>query len=234
MSDAAREELIVRHLPLVQALARRYANRGEPLDDLVQVGTVGLIKAVDRFDPSRGTDLAAFAAPTILGEIRRHFRDKAWAVRVPRALQERHALVARTVEEVTGRLGRSPSVAEVAGECGLSEEDVLDAMAAGDAYRPLTLSPPVGEDDATGIDPGAADPEFDHANDRVALRGGLERLPSRERLILLLRFREGLTQSEIAAQVGISQMHVSRLIRRALDALRDEVAEGVWPSPPPG
>src|SRR5262245_21010111 len=234
MNDVTRDQLIVEHLPLVHALARRYANRGEPLDDLVQVGTVGLIKAVDRFDPSRGSDLAAFAAPTILGEIRRHFRDKAWAVRVPRALQERHALVARAVEEATPRLGRSPSVAEVAQECGLSEEDVSDAMAAGDAYSPLTLSPPLGDEDGTCIDAGAADPGFEHADDRVALRDGLERLPARERLILLLRFREGLTQSEIAAQIGISQMHVSRLIRRALEALRDEVAEGVWPPPSPG
>ena len=234
MNDVTRDELIVEHLPLVHALARRYANRGEPLDDLVQVGTVGLIKAVDRFDSSRGSDLAAFAAPTILGEIRRHFRDKAWAVRVPRALQERHALVARAVEDVTPRLGRSPSVAEVAQECGLSEEDVLDAMAAGDAYRPLTLSPPLGDEEGTGIDPGAADPEFEHADDRVALRDGLEQLPARERLILLLRFREGLTQSEIAAQIGISQMHVSRLIRRALETLREEVADGVWPPPPSG
>jgi RNA polymerase sigma-B factor len=217
-----RERLILAHLPLVRSLARRYANRGEPLDDLVQVGTVGLIKAIDRFDPDRGKDLAAFAAPTILGEIRRHFRDRAWAVHVPRPLQEAHAAVAAAVDDLTARLGRSPSVAEIAAETGLDEETVLDAAAAGGAYRPVSLSAPRpgADDEAEASEQGEADAGYAVAAGRADLARGMRALPARERVILHLRFREDLTQSEIAARVGISQMHVSRLIQRALTRLR--------------
>ena len=224
LRGAERERLILAHLPLVRSLARRYANRGEPLDDLVQVGTVGLIKAIDRFDPERGSELAAFAAPTILGEIRRHFRDRAWSVHVPRRLKEGHAAVTRAVEDLTGRLGRSPSVAEIAAETGLDQEEVLDATAAGEAFRPLSLSAPrPGGDDASDLlDPGAPDEGYEVADGRAVLSRGMRMLPARERVILHLRFAEGLTQSEIAARVGISQMHVSRLIRRALERLRQE------------
>jgi RNA polymerase sigma-B factor len=223
-SAGDRERLILAHLPLVRSLARRYANRGEPLDDLVQVGTVGLIKAIDRFDPGRGKDLAAFAAPTILGEIRRHFRDRAWAVHVPRPLQEAHASVARAVDALTRNLGRSPSIAEIAGETGLDQEEVLDAIAAGEAYRPLSLSAPrPGADDAADpLEPGEPDAGYELAEGRATLARGLRALPPRERVILHLRFQGGLTQSEIAARVGISQMHVSRLIQRALEQLRRE------------
>jgi RNA polymerase sigma-B factor len=217
-----RERLILAHLPLVRSLARRYANRGEPLDDLIQVGTVGLIKAIDRFDPERGRDLAAFAAPTILGEIRRHFRDRAWAVHVPRPLQEAHAAVTGAVDELTARLGRSPSVAEIAAETGLDEETVLDAAAAGAAYRPASLSAPRAgaDDEADAPEPGAPDAGYAAADGRADLSRGMRALPARERVILHLRFREDLTQSEIAARVGISQMHVSRLIQRALARMR--------------
>ncbi len=226
MTGADREALILAHLPLVRSLARRYANRGESLDDLVQVGTVGLIKAVDRYDPTRGHALASFAAPTILGEIRRHFRDRAWSVRPPRSLQDAHARVSEAVERLSGELGHTPSVAEIARDTGLEPDDVLDATLVGGAYRPLSLSrPPGGSDDEDPIEIGADDGGFGAAEDRAALGGGLARLPARERVILHLRFAEGLSQSQIAERVGISQMHVSRLIRRALETLRGEVGE---------
>jgi RNA polymerase sigma-B factor len=215
-----REAQILALVPLVHALARRYAGRGEPLDDLVQVGTVGLINAVDRFDPARGADLASFAAPTILGEIRRHFRDRAWAIHVPRGLREAQATVSRAVEELTGRLGRNPSVDEIATEARMSPEDVLDAMAAQAAYRPASLSV-LRAERADPIDVGEIDAGFEHAEGRACLGDGLQRLPARERVILHLRFEEGLTQAEIARRVGLSQMHVSRLIQRALEHLRE-------------
>jgi RNA polymerase sigma-B factor len=224
MTGVDREALIIAHLPLVRSLARRYANRGESLDDLVQVGTVGLIKAVDRFDPSLGRELASFAAPTILGEIRRHFRDRAWSVRPPRSLQDAHADVSTAVERLSVELGHTPSVAEIAEETGLDAESVLDAILVGSAYRPLSLSrPPAGSDEDDPIELGVDDEGFAAAEQRATLGDGLQQLPIRERLILQLRFGEGLSQSQIAGRVGISQMHVSRLIRRALDVLRDRI-----------
>jgi RNA polymerase sigma-B factor len=209
-------------VPLARALARRYAGRGEPLDDLVQVGMVGLINAVDRFDPARGADLVSFAAPTILGEIRRHFRDRAWAMHVPRGLREAQATVSRAVEELTGRLGRTPSVDDIANEVGMSTEDVLDAMAAHAAYRPASLSALRAEGTDT-IDVGDIDAAFEYAEGRACLSDGLRHLPARERVILHLRFEEGLTQSEIGERVGLSQMHISRLIQQALEHLREHV-----------
>jgi RNA polymerase sigma-B factor len=209
------------HLPLVRGLARRYADRGEPLDDLVQVGTIGLIKAIDRFDPARGFKLASFATPTILGEIRRHFRDRSWTVRVPRGIQEARAQIARSVDELSARNGRSPSVREIAEAADLTTEEVLDALAAGSAQRPAPLSPPGGEgDEDDGVAVGVEEAGYEQAEARATLDTGLAELPARERVILHLRFEEGLTQSQIAERVGISQMHVSRLIRRALEALR--------------
>ncbi len=224
LDQSERERLILDHMPLVKALARRYANRGEPLDDLVQVGTIGLIKAIDRFDPARGSSLASFAAPTILGEIRRHFRDRTWMVHVPRGVQDAHGVVNRAIDSLTSELGRSPSVREVAGESGLSEEEVLDAMAAGAAYQPLSLSRPsgAGEDDDP-IDVAVEDEGFEWAEGRAAIGNRLAELPERERTIIVLRFKEGLTQSQIAERVGISQMHVSRLLAKALGALRTSV-----------
>ncbi len=231
--DAAeRERLIVEHLPLVRGLARRYADRGEPLDDLVQVGTIGLIKAIDRFDPERGFKLASFATPTILGEIRRHFRDRSWTIRVPRGLQEARARISHAVTQLSAENGRSPSVREIAEATGLSMDDVLDALAAGSAQRPGPLASPgsEGEEDAGAV-VGVEEQGYEQAEARVTLDAGLASLPARERVILHLRFEEGLTQSQIAERVGVSQMHVSRLIRRALEALR-EASGGPEPGEP--
>lgn len=210
------------HLPLVRGLARRYADRGEPLDDLVQVGTIGLIKAIDRFEPERGFKLASFATPTILGEIRRHFRDRSWTIRVPRGLQEARAQISHAVTQLSAENGRSPSVREIAESTGLSMDDVLDALAAGSAQRPGPLASPGSEgDEDAGAVVGVEEQGYEQAEARVTLDAGLAALPARERVILHLRFEEGLTQSQIAERVGVSQMHVSRLIRRALEALRE-------------
>jgi len=222
-----REDLIVEHLPLVRALARRYANRGEPLDDLEQAGTIGLIKAVDRFDPAKGTDFRSFATPTILGEIRRHFRDRTWAVRVARGLKDDYSKVVTTSGALTTRLGRTPSVAEIAAEADLTEEDVLDAIAAHTAYRPRSLShPPPSREDEAPFEIPVEEQGYDTAEGRHTLQQGLACLPARERVILHLRFEKGLIQSEIAEIVGISQMHVSRLISRSLETLRRVAEEG--------
>ena len=226
MTRDERDDLVVRHLPLVRSLARRYAHRGVPLDDLIQVGSVGLIKAVDRFDPSRGTALAGFATPTILGEIRRHFRDTTWAVHVPRGITENRARVVHAADELAVRDGHSPSVKEIADEAGLSTEDTLDALAAGAARHPASLSEPQPDADGDAVVvPGECDPGYAAAEARADLADGLAALPSRERVIMHLRFEEDLTQSEIADRVGISQMHVSRLIRAALRTLRASAAD---------
>ncbi len=220
---ASREERILELMPLVRALAGRYARRGEPLEDLIQVGTIGLIKAVDRFDPTRGTDLASFATPTILGEIRRHFRDRTWMVHVPRSVQDAHRRINLTVDELTATLGRSPSIREISEHTGLSEDETLDAIAASSAYQPMSLSrrPAAEEDDP--IDVGIIDEGFDLAEGRASLGARFFELPEREQKILLLRFERGMTQSEIAKRIGISQMHVSRLIARSLKTLREQV-----------
>jgi RNA polymerase sigma-B factor len=212
-------------MPLVRALARRYAGRGEELDDLVQVGAVGLIKAIDRFDVDRGVELSTYAIPTIVGEIRRHFRDKAWAVHVPRRLKELNLKLGQLLESLTAELGRSPTVAELAEAAGIEEEDVIDALESSQAYTARSLSA-VGSDDSEA-DPleslGEEEPAYETAEDRTILAVGLAALDERERRIIHLRFFEGLTQSQIASDVGISQMHVSRLIRRALEKLRVEL-----------
>lgn len=227
VTSREREELIVEHLPLVRALARRYANRGEPLDDLEQAGTIGLIKAVDRFDPAKGTDFRSFATPTILGEIRRHFRDRTWAVRVARGLKDDYSKVVTVSSALTSRLGRTPSVAEIAAEADLSQEDVLDAIAAHTAYRPRSLShPPPSREDEAPFEIPVEEEGYATAEGRQTLRTGLACLPPRERVILHLRFDRGLIQSEIAQIVGISQMHVSRLISRSLETLRRVAEDG--------
>jgi RNA polymerase sigma-B factor len=226
LGAAERERLIVEHLPLVRGLARRYADRGEPLDDLVQVGTIGLIKAIDRFEPERGFKLASFATPTILGEIRRHFRDRSWTVRVPRGIQEARAKISHAVGVLSAENGRSPSVREIAESTGLPLDEVLDALAAGSAQRPAALASPGGEgEDDGGISVGVDEAGYAAAEARATLDEGLSGLPARERIILHLRFHEGLTQSQIAERVGISQMHVSRLIRRAIETLREQVGD---------
>jgi RNA polymerase sigma-B factor len=219
--EQEREALILEHLPLVRALARRYADRGEPLDDLIQVGTVGLINAADRFDPERGVDFRSFAAPTVLGEIRRHFRDRTWTLKVPRGLKDDYATVSQAVSSLQASLGRAPTVAEVAGASDLDEERVLDALAAHTAYRPRSLSAPLrpGEEQWAREVP-TDESGYELAEDRTVLAEGLRQLPARERVILHLRFEKGMLQSDIAARLGISQMHVSRLIARSLETLR--------------
>ncbi|HSJ72911.1 MAG TPA: SigB/SigF/SigG family RNA polymerase sigma factor [Miltoncostaeaceae bacterium] len=224
-----RERLILDHMGFVHALARRYGDRGEPLDDLVQAGMVGLVNAADRFDPARGSDFRSFAAPTVLGEIRRHFRDRTWAVRVPRSVKDDVSRTSKAIEKLQGSLGRSPSVREIADEAGMSPDRVLDALAAHGAYRPLSLARPAeGEGPEGEREVATAEAGFDEVDARMVLARGLARLPPRERVILHLRFNEGLFQSEIAARVGLSQMHVSRLIARALETLRGET-DGVSP-----
>jgi RNA polymerase sigma-B factor len=221
----AREELVNRHLPLVKSLARRYAGRGEALEDIEQVGAIGLIKAIDRYELSREVALTTYATPNVVGEIKRHFRDKGWAIRVPRALQELNGKMGPTIETLTSRLGRSPSIAEIAAEFETSPEQVLEAMEAGSAYAPVSLS--AGPTSEGELDPletiGDVDEEFDRTDDRASLEPALAALPEREQEILRMRFEDGLTQTQIAEQVGISQMHVSRLIRRSLERMRKQL-----------
>jgi RNA polymerase sigma-B factor len=225
---AAREQLIEQYMSLVRSLARRYANRGEQLDDLVQIGAIGLIKAIDRFDLDRGVELTTYATPNIIGEIKRHFRDKGWAVRVPRGLQELSVQLSRLVEQLTVQLGRSPTIAEIAQAADVEEESVLEALESGRAYTSVSLSSAGGPDDDDELDPlesiGSEEHQYEVSEDRAVLAPGFQVLDERERRILHLRFFEGLTQSQIAQQVGISQMHVSRLIRRSLEKIREEIA----------
>jgi RNA polymerase sigma-B factor len=219
----AREQLIRQCLPLARSLAKRYARSGQSLDDLTQVASVGLIKAVDRFDPDRGVAFSSFAVPSILGEIKRHFRDHSWAARVPRQLQERALKVQTTSDRLVVRLGRSPTSGELAAAMGESVEDVLEAMEAATAYDAMSLDAPLSSADgdaATYSDTvGRSDERLEMIEYRSVLTGTMNALPARERQVLALRFVEDLTQSEIAARIGVSQMHVSRLIRRAVRRL---------------
>ena len=223
---SAREALVQRHLPLVRSLARRYAGRGESLEDIEQVGSIGLIKAIDRYELTREVALTTYATPNIVGEIKRHFRDKGWAIRVPRALQELNGKMGPTIERLTARLGRSPSIAEIAHEFQTTPEQVLEAMEAGSAYSPQSLSAGPTDGDSE-LDPmetiGSEDLEFERTDERTSLEPALAALPEREQLILRLRFEEGLTQTQIADKIGISQMHVSRLIRRSLERMRAQL-----------
>jgi RNA polymerase sigma-B factor len=228
---AAREQLIEQYMSLVRSLARRYSYRGEQLDDLVQIGAIGLIKAIDRFDIERGVELTTYATPNIIGEIKRHFRDKGWAVRVPRGLQELNVQLSRQIEELTVELGRSPTIPELAKAAGAEEEEVLEALESGRAYSSVSLSAAGGQDEQGELDPleslGAEEPQYEISEDRAVLAPGFRVLDERERKILHLRFFSGLTQSQIAQQIGISQMHVSRLIRRALEKIREEIGSEV-------
>ena len=221
--DSAREELVTRMLPLARSLARRYANKGEPLDDLEQVASVGLLKAIDRFDLDREVKFATFAVPTIAGEIKRHFRDRGWMLRVPRDVQELNARLTRTREALTRDLGRSPTVDELAAGAQASVDQVVEALSAGEAYRMMSLDEPLADGVGVLEAIGEHDEGFERTEQRLMLRTGFDELAPREREILRLRFFEGLTQREIADEVGISQMHVSRLIRRSVDALRDTI-----------
>ena len=222
---AARERLVQRHLPLVRSLARRYAGRGEPLEDIEQVGAIGLLKAIDRFELDRDVSLATYATPNVVGEIKRHFRDKGWAIRVPRALQELNARMSSTIDRLTSKLGHSPSIGEIANALDSTPEEVLEAIEVGYAYTTLSLSGSPGEDgEADPLDSiGEEDEGFERSEDRAALAPALVRLAPREREILRMRFEEGMPQTQIADRVGLSQMHVSRLIRKSLAVMRDEL-----------
>ena len=221
----ARDSLVEQHLPLVEHLARRFRNRGEPYDDLVQVATIGLIKSVDRFDLERGVEFSTYATPTIVGEIKRHFRDKGWAVRVPRRLQELRLSLASATSELSQKQGRAPTVSELAAHLKISDEDVLEGLESANAYSTLSLD---AGDSGSGDEPmpvsetlGVEDEGLEGVEYRESLKPMLERLPPREKKILMLRFFKNMTQSEIAAEVGISQMHVSRLLARTLAQLRE-------------
>jgi RNA polymerase sigma-B factor len=220
---AARDALVENLMPLVRSLAARYAGRGEQLEDLVQVGAIGLIKAIDRFDAERGVELTTYAVPTIVGEIRRHFRDKAWAVHVPRRLKELNVRLSRLLDLLTTDFGRSPTIAELAVAAGVEEEDVIDALESSQAYTARPLSTPVdGEGDGGDLldTLGTDERGYGDVDDGSLVEAGLAALDERERRIVELRFFDGLTQSQIAAEIGISQMHVSRLLRRALETMR--------------
>ncbi|MFA9269884.1 MAG: SigB/SigF/SigG family RNA polymerase sigma factor [Baekduiaceae bacterium] len=228
---ALRATLAERLMPLAQSIARRYAHRGEPLDDLVQVGAIGLLKALDRFDPDRGVPFSGYAAPTIDGEIRRHFRDTGWMVRPPRNLQELVLRVNATIERLTVDLGREPTTEELAEATNASVEEIAEALHAGTGYRATSLDEPSGDNDFPRVEAiGDIDAEFARADARHDARLGLAALRPRERQIIALRFWGGLSQREIATELGISQMHVSRLVRASLDLMRAGVG-GDTPQP---
>ena len=221
--ESAREGLVHLHLPLVEHCARRFRNRGEPLEDLVQVGTIGLLKSIDRFDLERGVEFSTYATPTIIGEIKRHFRDKGWAIRVPRRLQELRMQIGAASAELTQSLGRSPTPRELAEIIGCSVEDILEGIESSNAYSTLSLDAGDRDDDGPGsmLDAiGIDDANLEHVEIRESIKPLLDRLEPREKRILLLRFFKNMTQSQIAEEIGVSQMHVSRLLSRTLDQLR--------------
>jgi RNA polymerase sigma-B factor len=220
---AAREDLVHLHLPLVEHCARRFRNRGEPFEDLVQVGTIGLIKSIDRFEAERGVEFSTYATPTIIGEIKRYFRDKGWAIRVPRRLQELRMQIVNTTAELTQELGRSPTPRELGDKIGCSVEEIIEGLESSNAYATLSLDATDDGDetggsmlDALGID----DPNLEHVEVRESIKPMLDQLDPREKRILVLRFFKNMTQTQIAEEVGISQMHVSRLLSRTLDQMR--------------
>ena len=224
-----RARLVDQYIGLVEFLARRFRNRGEPLEDLVQVGTIGLLKAIDRFDLEREVEFSTYATPTIVGELKRHFRDKGWAVRVPRRLQELHLELTKIIGSLGQELGRSPTVAEIAEHSGISEEDVLEGLEIAQAYNFTSLDAPIDSDDSDSStfaeQMGSEDEQLENLEYRAALAPEMAKLPERERRILFLRFYRGMTQSEIADRLGISQMHVSRLLNRTLIRLREALGE---------
>jgi RNA polymerase sigma-B factor len=225
-ADQIRAEIVTRALPLAEHIARRFRGRGEPYDDLVQVARVGLLNAVDRFDPARGSDFISFAVPTIMGEVRHHFRDAGWAMRVPRRLKDLHLEIGKIVESLSQHLGRAPSAREIAAELGIDAGEVAEALIAGSAYQTVSMDASVrgqGEDPPLVDTLGSDDLSLETAEGYATIEPALARLPERERTIVVLRFFGGFTQSQIAQRMGISQMHVSRLLAKTLDELRDEL-----------
>jgi RNA polymerase sigma-B factor len=219
----AREDLVHLHLPLVEHCARRFRNRGEPHEDLVQVGTIGLIKAVDRFETDRGVEFSTYATPTIIGEIKRYFRDKGWAIRVPRRLQELRMQITAATAELTQKLGRSPTPRELAEVIGCTWEEIIEGMESSNAYSTLSLDASDSSDDGPPslLDTlGVDDHNLEHVEIRESIKPLLEGLDPREKRILLLRFFKNMTQSQIAEEIGVSQMHVSRLLTKTLKQLR--------------
>ncbi len=229
-----REELVRLHLPLVEHLARRFLNRGEPYDDLLQVGTIGLIKAIDRFDVERAVEFSTYATPTIVGEIKRHFRDKGWAIRVPRRLQELRISISGVSAELTQSFGRSPTISEIAKRVGVTEEEVLEGLESANAYSTLSLdaTDPTEDSALSMLDTlGEDDEALEGVENRESIKPLLEQLHPREKHILTLRFFKGMTQSQIATEIGVSQMHVSRLLNRTLQHLRESLTESSVNSP---
>lgn len=228
----AREKLVMSHLNLVRFITNKFKNRGEPIDDLIQVGYLGLLKAIDRFDPSRGLEFTTFATPTIMGEIKRHFRDKGWSVRVPRRLQELSAKVNQATDTLTSQLQRSPTIAEIADYLDATVDEVLEAMESSSAYSSVSLEAPSGADDddtPSVIDRYATeDSDLAFTDDRIIIEEALASFSPRERDVIEMRFLKGMTQIEIAEKLGISQVQVSRLLRRTLKKIQDKIdPEGV-------
>ncbi len=224
--EALRAALIERHLPLVTFMARKFADRGEPLDDLIQVGTIGLIKAIDRFEISKGFEFSTFATPTIVGEIKRHFRDKTWAVRVPRRLQELGASVTKATTELTQKLDRSPTPKEIAKHLGITVDDVAEALESNAAYSTVSLDVTSETSTSIGETFGALDEALEGVEYRESLKPLLAQLDDREKRILQMRFFDNLSQSQIATELGISQMHVSRILNKVLTHLREGLISG--------
>jgi len=220
-----RDELITSHLGLAHQLARRFAGRGEPHDDLVQVASLALVKAIDRFDPERGVQFSTFAAKCVIGELKRHFRDRGWAVRAPRRIQELYLEVGQNIDRLSQELGHPPTVAELAAAIGTTEDAVLEAIEAGRGYRSASLDAPDLNSQTMADSLGSDDARYSHVEDRSVLAGALEALPERDRVIIRLRFIDGLTQSEIADRLGVSQMHISRLLAASLAQLRASFAD---------
>jgi RNA polymerase sigma-B factor len=228
LRETLRDRLVTEHLPVAQHIARRFGHRGEPHEDLVQVATVGLINAVDRFDPDRGSDFLSFAVPTIMGEVRKYFRDSSWSVRMPRRLKELHLAINAGTSRLSQSLGRAPTPSELAEHLGLSRDEVHEGLAAGNAYQSASLDDMLMSEDSSislGSTIGEEDPEIAMIEQREALHPLLQKLPERERKIVIMRFFGNMTQTQIAQKVGISQMHVSRLLAKTLRQLRDVLEE---------
>lgn len=222
-TPSTRDEVFEAYAPLAESLARRYSSHGEPMEDLVQVAYMALVNAIDRFDPERGVRFTAFAIPTIVGELKRYFRDRGWAVRMPRRLQENALKLRKIIDPLTQSVGRPPTVAEIAEATGMTEEEVIEATEAARAYSTASLDAPFGEQAVLGETIASPEDDIQIAEDLVDIVAVIQRLPERERRIVHMRFFQGLTQSEIAIQIGVSQMHVSRLLSGALEALRNEL-----------